>query len=86
MGEALVTTYNMMIANKDKIQAIADAVVEKREIYGDDLVRLLDEQNLVKPDIDWTDEASWPKIMNWSKDPREYFGQGGPGPEGMMQA
>jgi ATP-dependent Zn protease len=71
MGEALVTAYNLMIANKDKIQAIADAVVEKKEIYGDDLVRLLDAQEFVKPEIDWTDEACWPAMMNWSKDPRE---------------
>jgi ATP-dependent Zn protease len=71
MGEALVTTYNLMVANKDKIQAIADAVVDKKEIYGDDLLRLLDAQNLVKPEIDWTDEKSWPVVMNWSKDPRE---------------
>jgi hypothetical protein len=41
--------------------------MERKEIYGDDLVRLLDAQHFVKPDIDWTDEAVWPQIMNWSR-------------------
>jgi ATP-dependent Zn protease len=78
MGEALVTAYNLVLVNKDKIEAIADAVIEKKEIYGDDLVRLLDAQNFVKPDIDWTAEESWPKLMNWSRDERRELG-GGPG-------
>jgi hypothetical protein len=71
VGEALVTAYNLILANKEKIEAVADAVIEKKEIYGDDLVRLLDAQDFVKPEIDWTDEKTWPKLMNWSKDPRE---------------
>ena len=31
-------------------------MIEKKEIYGDDLVRLLDAQNFAAPEIDWTDE------------------------------
>ena len=42
-------------------------MIEKKEIYGDDLVRLLDAQHFMKPEIDWTDEKTWPAIMNWSK-------------------
>ncbi len=38
-----------MLANRDKIEAVADAVIEQKEIYGDDLVRLLDAQHFVKP-------------------------------------
>jgi hypothetical protein len=71
LGQALVTAYNLVIANKDKVQAVADAVIDKREIFGDELVRLLDEQRFVKPEIDWTNEETWPKLMNWSRDPRE---------------
>jgi len=71
LGQALVTAYNLVIANKDKVQAVAEAVIDKKEIFGDELVRLLDEQKFVKPEIDWTSEESWPKLMNWSRDPRE---------------
>jgi hypothetical protein len=82
LGQALVTAYNLMITNKDKVQAVADAVMESKEIFGDDLVRLLDQQQFVKPEIDWTNEDSWPKLMDWSRDPRELRllneGEGGP--------
>ena len=42
-------------------------MVQKKEIYGDDLVRLLDAQHFTKPEIDWTAEETWPEIMNWSR-------------------
>jgi hypothetical protein len=67
IGQAFVTAYNLILVNKAKIQAVADAVMAKKEIYGDDLVRLLDAQEFVRPEIDWTDEAVWPRMMNWSR-------------------
>ena len=48
--------------NKEAVERIANEIVEKEEIYGDDLVRLLDAQKLKKPDIDWTKEETWPQI------------------------
>jgi ATP-dependent Zn protease len=71
IGEAFVTAYNLILENKDKVQKVADTVMEKREIYGDDLVRLLNEQDFQKPTIDWTNEDSWPKFMNWSRIDRD---------------
>jgi ATP-dependent Zn protease len=67
IGEAFVTAYNLMLQNKDKVEKVADRIFEEKEIYGDDLVRLLDAQGFQKPVIDWTDEATWPKFMNWSR-------------------
>jgi len=78
IGEAFVTAYNLVELNKDKVERVADAVIDKREIYGDDLVRLLDAQGFVKPEIDWTDEKSWPQIVNWSKLEEEGERGGGP--------
>jgi hypothetical protein len=37
-------------------------VIERQELYGDDLVRLLDAQHLRRPEIDWTKEESWPRM------------------------
>ena len=68
IGEAFVTAYNLILENKDKVEKIANTILEEKEIYGDDLVRLLDEQNFQRPEIDWTDEAVWPKFMNWTRD------------------
>ena len=84
IGQAFVTAYNLILVNKQKIEAVADAVMEQKEIYGDDLVRLLDSQHFVRPEIDWTDEATWPRLMNWSRLPtqegeRDRGGRGGPG-------
>ncbi len=71
IGEAFVTAYNLMLANKEQIETVANEILKEREIYGDDLVKLLDDQHFKRPEIDWTDENCWPKFMNWSKyDPR----------------
>jgi hypothetical protein len=37
-------------------------VIEKEEIYGNELVALLDSQHLQKPEIDWTKDETWPRI------------------------
>ena len=42
--------------------AIATRLAEKRELYGDELVELLDAQDLVKPELDYTKEETWPKM------------------------
>ena len=62
-----MTAYNLIEANKPQIENVANVVMEKKESYGDDLVRLLDAQHFNKPDIDWTADATWPNLMNWSK-------------------
>ncbi len=45
-----------------QVERIANAVIEKQEIFGDELVRLLDAQNLRQPELDWTEEETWPTI------------------------
>jgi ATP-dependent Zn protease len=62
LGQAYVTAHNLMAANKDKVEKIADEIVARREIYGDDLLSLLDRQQLKAPEIDYEDEKSWPRI------------------------
>ena len=37
-------------------------MIEKEELYGDDLNRLLDSAALKKPEIDWTKEEIWPRM------------------------
>jgi ATP-dependent Zn protease len=67
IGQAFVTAYNLILANRDKIENVANTVIQRKEIYGDDLIRLLDAQNFKAPEIDWTAEETWPNLMNWSK-------------------
>jgi ATP-dependent Zn protease len=62
LGEAFVTAYAFIQLNKDAVERIANELIEKEEIYGNELVALLDRQNLQKPEIDWTKEELWPQI------------------------
>jgi cell division protease FtsH len=62
LGEAFVTAYAFVKHNKDKVAKIATTVEEKKEIFGDDLNRLLDSVQLEKPAIDWTNEETWPRM------------------------
>jgi hypothetical protein len=36
--------------------------MEKQELYGDELMRLLDSVRLEKPEIDLTEEDAWPRL------------------------
>jgi cell division protease FtsH len=62
LGEAFVTALVFMRENKEAVERIANKIVQQEEIYGDELVRLLDAQNLRKPEIDWTKEETWPQM------------------------
>jgi ATP-dependent Zn protease len=62
LGQAYLTARVLMEVNKDKVEAIADALVERRELYGDEVTLLLDRQELTKPEIEYTDDAIWPKL------------------------
>ena len=62
LGQAYVTAHNFMLHNRKGIEHIADQVVARREIYGDELLELLNESNLKAPRIDLMEEASWPML------------------------
>lgn len=62
LGQAYVVAYNTIRQNREGVAHVADVLVAEREIYGDDVVRLLDEAKLVKPSIDVLDEDAWPTI------------------------
>jgi ATP-dependent Zn protease len=62
IGQAYFKAYHLMLHNKDKVERIANAVVEKKEIYGNELVAMLDGARLEVPVVDLTDEKSWPLV------------------------
>jgi len=41
------------------VEKIADALIEKRELFGDELVEILESAKLRIPRIDLTQEKSW---------------------------
>jgi len=62
LGQAYVIALNLVVTNRDAVDAIAVHLAEKRELYGDELVELLDAQGLVAPTLDYTKEETWPKM------------------------
>jgi len=62
IGQAYIAAHNLMLANKEAVERIADVLVERKELYGDEVVELLDAQKLRMPEIDLLAEKTWPKV------------------------
>jgi ATP-dependent Zn protease len=50
------------VAAQALIEAIADTLVERRELHGDEVVALLERHDLQRPEFDLTDERQWPRL------------------------
>jgi ATP-dependent Zn protease len=62
LGQAYVIALNLVKNNKDAVDTIATRLADERELFGDELVELLDKQQLVKPELDYTKDETWPKM------------------------
>jgi ATP-dependent Zn protease len=62
LGQAYVIAVNLVVSNKAAVDEIAAHLVEKRELFGDELIELLDAKDLVKPEIDYTKDETWPRM------------------------
>jgi cell division protease FtsH len=62
LGQAYLAAQCLIEANREKVEAIAETLVERRELHGDEVVELLDAHDLRRPDIDLSDDARWPKL------------------------
>jgi len=51
-----------VMANRDAVDRVADVLVDRRELHGDEVVRLLDAQALRIPEVDLLEEDAWPKL------------------------
>ena len=62
LGQAYVLAYSLMATNRAAVEMIADRLTQEKEMYGEDVVRLLDSAGLRRPDIDLNDDRTWPTI------------------------
>jgi ATP-dependent Zn protease len=62
LGQAYVTAYALVASNRHAVEQIADTLVERKEMYGDEVVDLLNTVGLTRPDIDLMDDRTWPKV------------------------
>jgi ATP-dependent Zn protease len=62
LGQAYVTAYALMAFNREQVEAIADTLVERKEMHGDEVVEMLNHVGLQRPDIDLMDDSTWPRV------------------------
>ena len=62
VGQAYVAAYNLIVHNREAVEHIADVLNARRELFGDELVNLLDEAKIVIPNVDLAEESSWPTM------------------------
>ncbi len=62
LGQAYVMAYSLMAVNQRQIEMIAATLSEQKEIYGDDVTALLNRVGLEKPQVDLTDDTTWPTL------------------------
>jgi cell division protease FtsH len=62
LGQAYMTALCCVRHNREAVAQIADVLVQKRELYGDEVVDLLNGSALEAPVIDVLDESIWPKV------------------------
>jgi ATP-dependent Zn protease len=62
LGQAFVESYNVIRVNKDGVERIAQKLADRKELYGDELLALLQAQQLHKPQLDPREEDVWPRL------------------------
>jgi ATP-dependent Zn protease len=62
LGQAYVTAHALIAHNREAVEKIADALIEKRELFGDELVEILEAAKLKVPEVDLTKEEAWPAL------------------------
>ncbi|MGH3105108.1 MAG: AAA family ATPase [Gaiellaceae bacterium] len=62
LGQAYVKAHHLMAHNRDAVEKIADTLVERKELYGNELIELLEQSKLEIPTIDLLEEKTWPRI------------------------
>jgi ATP-dependent Zn protease len=62
LGQAYVTAYALIAHNKKAVEQIADALIDKKELFGDELVEILENAKLKIPKVDLTQPRAWPAV------------------------
>jgi ATP-dependent Zn protease len=62
LGQAYVTAYTLMSQNRESLEKIADTLVERKEMHGDEVVDLLASVGLQRPEINLSDDRTWPTV------------------------
>jgi cell division protease FtsH len=62
LGHAYVAAHQLIEHNRDGVEKVADTLVARRELHGDEIVNLLDSISLEIPPMDPQKDEFWPKL------------------------
>jgi ATP-dependent Zn protease len=62
LGQAYVSAFALMASNRPPIERIAETLIERKEMHGDEVVEMLSGVGLVRPELDLMDSRTWPKV------------------------
>jgi cell division protease FtsH len=62
IGQAYLNAYQLILQNQGAVEKIADHLVARKELYGDELIELLNSVGLKEPAIDLSKEETWPTL------------------------
>jgi ATP-dependent Zn protease len=62
LGQAYITAVCLIRHNREQVARIAETLIQRRELHGDEVVDVLDAAELEAPVIDINDEEIWPKL------------------------
>jgi ATP-dependent Zn protease len=62
LGQAYLTAYATVAANREQAERIAEELIKRKEMHGDEVVELLNGVGLERPEIDLLEERTWPPV------------------------
>jgi hypothetical protein len=62
LGQAYLTGTCLIRHNREQTARVAETLIERKELHGDEVVEVLDAAGLEAPVIDLTDDTIWPRL------------------------
>ena len=62
VGQAYLVAYKFAEQNRDAISRVADELVERRELNGDEITELMDSLHMKPAVVDYLEERTWPRL------------------------
>ena len=62
LGQAYMAAHVLIAQNRGGVERVAEVLIERREMHGDEVVDLLDSLELTVPETDLLEDAVWPRV------------------------
>jgi ATP-dependent Zn protease len=62
LGQAYVKAHALVEHNRPAVERVADVLVDRREIHGNEVLELLESLRLEIPEVDLLEDKAWPRI------------------------